>query len=813
MCLSCSGGRADRVTILQQFDAGVTAALSIGAAWLLLAVWAVVRSIRISAQAKLAQAWGLRLRGLLSTTPGAYLICGDQGRVTASDTLRHWLGLGGHVRSFEELGPEEGAGLEGAGFTELESAISATAVSGVPFNLSIRTADGRRLFRAEGSSAPPEVAGNRGVVVWFSDLTDTAERLRSLEVKRQQEQEEYQAARGVVEMAPIPIWRRNTSLDLVEVNQAYADAVGASPQDVIARGIELLGASPDIPAREAAARVRDTGELLMRDEYAIAGGERRRFRIAELRLPNDHVAGLAIDLTDVDLVQARYDRFAVSQTEMFELLSAGVAVFGPDRLLMSANQAFLRIFRMDEEFVASNPEFDRVFEFMREARRLPEQRDFRGWKAERRNWFLMAERSIEETWVLPDNMVIRVIAQPGPDGGLLLIFEDQSERLKLASSREQLMRVQGVTLQNLREAVAVFSASGRLQFHNDAFRQLWRIPKAVLTESPQVDVLFREARVNLKTEALSDLMRRLVQAGTEGRSERNGRLELDDDRYVRFAAVPLPDGNALCTFDDITDTERVDIALRDRTEALQAADEAKSRFVENMSYELRTPLTAIAGFGEMLGTGLVGTLSERQQDYVNSILTSAERLGVMINSIIDLAASDVGALSLNAEKVRTRALIETTIQTLSGFAKDRNITVSHEVAEGAEQLVADPVRLGQALYNLLANALRFTPEEGQVTVSVRRKEETISITVEDTGIGIPEADRTKVFDRFFKASNAAQTSGVGLGLALVKEVAELHGGSIELRSKVGRGTAAELKLPLRDSRLTSQVAQAVATVS
>lgn len=796
------------MTIPEGFDVQVAAVLMVGAAWLLFAVWAVVRSVRIGAQAKLAQAWGLRLRGLLATAPGAYLICGDAGRVTVSDSLRNWLGLGNRVRSLEELGPGEESGLEGVGFTELETAISATSVSGVPFSLSVRTAAGDRLLRAEGTSAPPEVAGDRGVVVWFSDLTETAERLRALEVEREREKDQYLAARGMIALAPVPVWRRNPELELIEVNQAYADAVEVAAPDVaVARGIELVSASPESTPRQAAAKVRDTGEPLTRDEYAIIAGQRRRLRIAEIKLPNDQIAGLAMDLTEVDTAEARYERFAASQTEMFELISAGVAVFGPGRRLISANRAFLRIFQMDEEFVESNPEFDRVLEFMREARRLPEQRDFPGWKAERREWFLTAERSIEETWVLPDNMVIRVIAQPAPDGGLLMIFEDQSERLKLASSREQLMRVQGVTLQNLREAVAVFSASGRLQFHNDAFQNLWKIPRGVLAESPQVDDLFRRARAKLKTENLADLMRRLVQAGTEGRSERNGRLELDDDRYVRFAAVPLPDGNALCTFDDITDTERVDMALRDRTEALQAADEAKSRFVENMSYELRTPLTAIAGFGEMLGTGLVGNLSERQQDYVDSILTSAERLRVMINSIIDLAASDVGALSLDAEEVHTEDLIAATIQTLAGFAQDRHIAVDHRVTEEAARLVADPVRLRQALYNLLANALRFTPEEGRVVVTAERRGDMVSIIVEDSGIGIPEADRPRVFERFYKASNASQTSGVGLGLALVKEVAELHGGSIELRSEVGKGTAAELKLPIRTERLPGPAAE------
>nr|WP_255536321.1 PAS domain-containing sensor histidine kinase [Pacificimonas pallii] len=551
--------------------------------------------------------------------------------------------------------------------------------------------------------------------------------------------------------------------------------------------------APRAGARAALA----AGELQVREETTVIGGARRRLRVIEIPLPSGEVAGFALDISDRDEARDERDRYAKAQSDTVARLSAGVARFNAERNLESVNQAFQRLFQVSEEMLAQQPEFGRVLEHMREARRLPEQRDFPAWMAARRGWFLSTDPGIEETWVLPDNMVLRVLAQPTPDGGLMLIFEDQSERLRLASSREQLVRVQDATLQNLQEAVAVFGVSGRLQFHNRAFRELWDIPLAGLEGNPAVDALFTTARVGIRGNDVVDIMRSLINASTDGRSEREGRLLLDNDRFLRFSAVPLPDGNALFTFIDVTDAERIETALRDRNEALEAADMAKSRFVENMSYELRTPLTAIAGFGEMLELGIAGPLNGKQADYVGSIRTSADRLRVMINGIIDLAVSDADGLSLDSEDVDVQALIESVADMSKGSAKDRGLAFTIDIDADLGTVPGDAVRLKQALYNLVSNAVRFTPEGGRVAVTASGDLEWITIAVVDNGIGIPKEEQDAVFERFYKAANAGASQGVGLGLSLVREIVDLHNGTLELDSAPGEGTAVRMCLPRR----------------
>ena len=269
-----------------------------------------------------------------------------------------------------------------------------------------------------------------------------------------------------------------------------------------------------------------------------------------------------------------------------------------------------------------------------------------------------------------------------------------------------------------------------------------------------------------------------------------------DGRQLDFSAVPLPDGNVLFTYLDVTDRQRIESALRDRNEALEAADRLKSAFVANISYELRTPLTAISGFGEMLAAGYAGPMNERQSEYVGSILTSAERLQLLINDILDLAITEAGELALDLTEVGVAPLVEAIAAMAGEAARPREVTLSVAITSGAGSLEGDERRLKQILYNLMANAIRFTPRGGRVALSAAPDGDAIVFIVADTGIGIPADEQALVFDRFRKGSNAGSL-GVGLGLSLVQQFVDLHHGTVALASVVGQGTTVTVRLPRR----------------
>ncbi len=306
---------------------------------------------------------------------------------------------------------------------------------------------------------------------------------------------------------------------------------------------------------------------------------------------------------------------------MLDRLSAGVAQFARDRGLIFSNQPFARLFALRPDFLADRPEFNRLLDAMRETGHMPEVRDFPEWKKEHDRWFTGGLAAEEEDWLLPGGRHLRVVAQPLPDGGLLLIFEDRTEQLRLASARDTLLRVRTATFDNLFEAVGVFASDGRLHLWNNRFRELWEFEEEQLAGHPRIDSLTAHIGRKLRNSSHAALVRELVRSATVERKQRTGRVAFTDGREFEFAAVPLPDGNALFTMLDVTASRTVEAALRERTQALEQADRLKTAFVSNMSYELRTPLTSIGGFAEMLAGGYAGELdADRPANMSTAIL-------------------------------------------------------------------------------------------------------------------------------------------------------------------------------------------------
>jgi signal transduction histidine kinase len=247
---------------------------------------------------------------------------------------------------------------------------------------------------------------------------------------------------------------------------------------------------------------------------------------------------------------------------------------------------------------------------------------------------------------------------------------------------------------------------------------------------------------------------------------------------------------------DITDSRRVEAALRDRNDALEQADRVKTAFVSNMSYELRTPLTSIGGFAEMLAGGYAGKLPAAARDYVSAILESVVRLGVLIDNVLDLTQSDTGSLMLAEEEVDLADLCTEAAHEFRPRAERKRIDFALEIEPGLGKVVGDRRRLGQVIGNILANAFLYTDEGGRVLLHADGGEAEARIVVSDNGRGIAAADQAHVFDRFTRSIDGdGGEAAIGLGLPLAKQFVEAHHGTIELHSELGQGTAVIITLP------------------
>jgi signal transduction histidine kinase len=270
--------------------------------------------------------------------------------------------------------------------------------------------------------------------------------------------------------------------------------------------------------------------------------------------------------------------------------------------------------------------------------------------------------------------------------------------------------------------------------------------------------------------------------------------------------MPLPDGATLLTFADVTDAKRAERALVERNEALVAADRVKTNFIGHISYELRTPLTSIIGFTDMLASPMFGDLSAKQREYLADIMSSSKTLLAIINDILDLATIDAGALQLRLAPVGVRTIIDAAILGIRERAVRNRLTIEIAVADEVTEFMADEARMRQVLYNLLSNAVGFSKMDGTVQLACWSEGGNVIFRVDDDGVGIPKDQLSRIFERFESRSHGSDHRGAGLGLSIVKSLVELHGGTIEVSSEENRGTRVTIRIPERPVGATDESA-------
>jgi signal transduction histidine kinase len=651
-----------------------------------------------------------------------------------------------------------------------------------------------RVFEVRGGPAPaPEPSGT--MLLWFFDTSAGEEERAKIASRLRQTEGALNSLTQLIEAAPFPMWYRGPDLKLGLVNSAFVEAVEAKDAaDVIERDLELI---EDEGVVESARKAVETARIQARMQPAIIQGERRMLRIVNVPLPTGAVAGFAVDVQDLEDARTELARYIESQRELADRMTAGTAQFDGDRSLTFFNRPFAVMTQLDPEWLTERPEFDRVIERMRDNQRLPETRDFPAWKEERRSWFTSTEEVVEEEWMLPDGDHIRVVAQPLPDGGLRLFFEDRTEQLRLASARDTLLRVRAATFDNLYEAISVFASDGRLYLWNRRFCENWELDEEWLSEHPRVDEMVPAMAQKLVNPTAAAQVREMVRQATNDRQSANGRLAMTDGRNFQFAAVPLPDGNALLTMLDVTDSSRIEAALRERAKALEEADRVKTDFVANMSYELRTPLTSIGGFAELLGGGYAGELAPKGQDYVAAILESVERLSKLINDVLDLTTGDARGVALERERVDIGGLCRAAVETAQARAAEKSQKLDVEIAPGSGFVFGDARRLRESIEHVLQNAIAYTDRKGRIALMADGDDDRAIIRITDNGPGIAAKDVPRVFNRFDRVveEGVRGEAALGLGLPLTRQFIEAHGGSVELTSRKGKGTTVTLTLP------------------
>jgi signal transduction histidine kinase len=579
---------------------------------------------------------------------------------------------------------------------------------------------------------------------------------------------------------------------LAETDQAV-DALPNEPEALIAalarrdtmldaarRALETEGAAFDIDVACAGGLVRISGRTAGALALMTIGHEARSPRTA---------GDLSARATSA--LENALARQSSALDRVLDVVADGVAMFDADRRLVFHNDAFARLWGLEPAWLAEGPTHGVLLDRLRRLGRLPETSDFSRFRAEELARHQRLEASPQAVWRVAGERLLGVVSLPRPAGGLILVFSDITSEVRLKSQFNHLIQVQQATLDKLTDAVAVFGPDARLKLHNDAFRTLWRLPPEAVADQAAFDDIAERCIARLHDRRFwVELKGRICDPDPAARAAVHGEVAVADARRLTWQSRPLPDGATLVSFADVTDARRVEAALLDREVALGKAEALTREFVGSVSYELRTPLTTILGYAELLEAAGDG-LSPRARGWVGAVRSAAADLGRLVDDILTFAELDAGELALELEETDMVLRARAASARWAPAASEGGVTISLDGLDETAALLADAARLDRILDHLVEHALRRTPPGGRIELSVRRSPGEVCLRVADSGRSIPFHIQAHIFDRF----RGDEGTGAGIGLALVKALVELHGGWVAFESEPGRGAVFALHLP------------------
>jgi protein-histidine pros-kinase len=391
--------------------------------------------------------------------------------------------------------------------------------------------------------------------------------------------------------------------------------------------------------------------------------------------------------------------------------------------------------------------------------------------------------------------------KPSAKGPVQARKPSQSKRLHIAEGQES--RFRGI-LEAAPDAMIIVGQDGKIILSNAQTEVLFGYKKSELLGQP-IEILiphrFRPNHPGHRNGYFSSPKTRPMGAGLDLYALRKDGTEFPAE--ISLSPMETPEGTFVtAAIRDTTERKRL---LEEQNRRMQEANRLKSEFLANMSHELRTPLNAIIGFSELMYNEKVGPVSAEHKEYLGDILTSARHLLQLINDVLDLTKVEAGKMEFRSEVMDLAKVTTEVKDILRGLAAQKRIRVEVQPHSSLSKVILDSSKFKQVLYNYLSNAIKFTPENGQVIVRLNPEgNKLFRLEVEDNGIGIKPEDIHKLFIEFqqLDASAAKKYAGTGLGLALTKRIVEAQGGNVGVRSEVGKGSTFFAVFPREMSQIS-----------
>lgn len=644
----------------------------------------------------------------------------------------------------------EDAAKGAAGRYEFEQALSNLSTSGAAFALQVETKSGKRL----------DVIGEpRGACVSLAlhDITDLYQRMIGAEARAAEKTDEAQLL--------------SSALETAEIASARIDATGEMTWRSAAMQ-RLSDTKAEALATAATPLITRTGANRRSEEVTV---EDAAYHLDAAQAPGGGRIITATPVQEGSGGDAAFRRFVNTMAETFAHLKVSLMIFDQQHRLTLFNPATVELFGGDPAWFARRPALAEILDAMRETRAVPEQPDFIKWRDDllSRLSKVGAPEYVED-WHLPDGRTIHIIARPHPSGGLAVTAEDITASVDLLRNTATDKAVMLATTDFMEEALIVFGPDGLSRVANAAFMRLWQFPSEAFAEPKHISEVAVHCAGLCDGGGYWSMVQDRVTTGA-GRRKAREKFALTSGAIVQGRYSPMPDGSSLLVMGDITASENIATALRERNDALEHADEIRGALVDQISHQMRTPLNAVFGFSQLLGDDRFGALSTRQREYVDGIATSSRELLDAINGMTDLINVGSDSMSLEGETLDPFETAREVIDLAARRFESRGVQIKLIKTGAMGPFVAHRVRLRQIVFNLLMDALTKSADNSTITLGLGVAHGALQISVSHL---------------------AAELSGdAGLALSLVRRFASLHDGMVEVEQDESSARSVKCALP------------------
>jgi PAS domain S-box-containing protein len=587
--------------------------------------------------------------------------------------------------------------------------------------------------------------------------------------------------RSLLAALPDLVFRMSSDGEYLEAH-GHPTAFVVPPESFIGRhASEVLPPALAQQSLEANRRALETGETV-RFEYELAGGV---FEARVAPCGDNEVMAIVRDLGPQRSAERQLQREHAFFTQMAAAMGQGLIVTDANARLVYANPAYAALVGEDASRLVGTPMQERVHRDDRDALgrlRLEHERE----RVAQGNIRL---KRADGGWADALLTCVPRRTESG-DEGAVVVVTDLSERVRFERTLERERDFSHAITEDAEFIVIVTDASGRVTRLNPCAARTLETTEAE-ARGRSLWALFADPRA-------SCLVRRALQLAPLGRSRTPSQLSwVDSSGEPRFASVSyakLCDSDGILAHVVVTGIDTT--ALRRAEATTEQASRARAEFLRYVTHELRTPLHAISGFCELLLDPGVGALNADQTDFALEIKRASDHLFSLISDLLDLSKINAGSVKLEPRIVEVAPLLRDAVALLEGAATQAGVALSFEVGSGVDVLFGGERQIRQVLVNLLSNAVKFTPRGGAVRLTSSLDDGWLRLSVRDTGIGMLEEDLARIFEPFAQAKNSpSHLRSFGLGLTLAKRLAELHGGRLEVSSRIGEGSEFSLVLP------------------